>query len=1815
MRVESLEDRRMMAADPIHVGVVYLETDYLETDVGSDSAGDRFIVTFTGGAPGTKLTELRINTDKDGDGISVGDPIFDTAAGGRGKNGFHAFQLSPGQSELVEVEVVDGGQELILRPTDFQAGDRLIFTIDVDEVLRNLADLEQFNQRLDVITSGQEFQDSILEATFDAPNYYQSSVDAIFLNDYGDPKADFGLNLPPDESDDAESLPNRSAAAVGSVTQTPQPASIGGFVYRDDNDSGTKDPGEIGLGGVTVRLEPIDTIAPQTALTIKTNADGSYQFNNVMPGTYRIVEVDQPADLDDGTDAAGTVSGRVVGSAVNPGDQIVGVVLGGGDAGVNYNFGELPLGSIGGFVYLAAPGEDCDGDHDEEDSQPLSGVEVRLIGADGKTVATTRTGADGSYLFDNLHAGTYTVVEITPAGLIDGGAHTGDIRTLGSNILVGIGSAVDGGQITHIELPSGGHGESYNFCEAAPGSISGQVYHDRDNDGVRDTGEEAIANVSLDLVDSTGSVIATTQTNSQGQYLFDNIAPDTYTIVETQPAGYIDGKDTVGTINGSRVGRVGTDGDSLTQVVLLQGLHGVNYDFGERQVASITGRVHVDIDDDCVYDPGEMTLAGVVIELKDSTGKTVATTQTDAEGNYRFDNLLPGTYSVVEQQPSGYFEGGATPGSVGGVANGTNLIENITLTSGVNAVNYDFCERPPAEISGVVYVDRDADCVRDSGEEGLQGVLIELINSSGTVVATTTTDANGNYSFTNLQAGEYIVRETQPVGYFHGGQVAGSKGGNDSVADRISAIPVGWGETLTNYNFCEVLPAEISGVVYVDRDNDCVRDSGEEGLAGVLIELIDNTGKVVATTTTDSLGNYSFTNLQAGEYTVRETQPQGYFHGGQVAGSKGGNDSVADRISAIPVGWGETLTNYNFCEVLPAEISGVVYVDRDEDCVRDSGEEGLAGVLIELLDSSGNVVATTTTDATGNYSFTNLKAGEYLVRETQPDGYFHGGQVAGNKGGDDSLADRISAIPVGWGETLTDYDFCELLPSEISGVVYVDNDGDCVQDPNEIGLQGVRVELYDESGRFIAFTTTASDGSYSFGNLPKGVYTVRETQPDGYFHGGQVAGSGGGDDSVADVISQIALASGQSLTRYDFCELPPGSISGKVWSNLDLDQEFDDNEKPIPGVVIELLDESGNVIATTQTDANGCYEFTGLRPGRYQVKEYQPDGYFHGGQTIGTLGGRLIQFDLIGEIDLAGGEHGEDYNFPEVPPVTISGYVFQDGDALVLSEEPDPADLRDYRDGELTDDDTPLAGVTLELRDVFGVPIDPANDQLGGSSSGVIRVTTDENGYYEFVGLRPRIVYSVYQTQPNGFIDSLDTAGTTGGLAINLADFSDPSSLNTFISNLAAGGDPRFDAIFNIQVNPGGTSTSNNFSEIVIEDPPELPPWSYENPSNPAAPLTPIETFDPIVPIAAYGQYYDIAPPMLADDEWEVSWHLSVINGGFPRGQGAESAMVTSVDGRLQVQQATYRNAKDSGNAKVGQLPDSLVQVELSKGRWQILPSGTATLSKSTNDRAIKLGHADATALTGDFDGDGVDEAVLFINGQWFVDLNGDGQWDAGDLWVRLGTELDRPVVGDWDGDGKDDVGIFGRRWQNDAERIRQDPGLPDPANQRRRQLRREDLVHRELTEEEKQQRVLLRGEDGEWLADAVDHVFQYGEQVDTPIAGDWNGDGIDQIGVFRGGQWMLDEDGDGRWTSKDRPKNFGQPGDEPIVGDFNGDGIDEIGVVRGDLWIIDTDGDHRITGNDKQIRVPRPSGVSQPIVGDFDGDDVDDPGYYQAAS
>ncbi|MEM6472434.1 MAG: FG-GAP-like repeat-containing protein, partial [Planctomycetota bacterium] len=181
---------------------------------------------------------------------------------------------------------------------------------------------------------------------------------------------------------------------------------------------------------------------------------------------------------------------------------------------------------------------------------------------------------------------------------------------------------------------------------------------------------------------------------------------------------------------------------------------------------------------------------------------------------------------------------------------------------------------------------------------------------------------------------------------------------------------------------------------------------------------------------------------------------------------------------------------------------------------------------------------------------------------------------------------------------------------------------------------------------------------------------------------------------------------------------------------------------------------------------------------------------------------------------------------------------------------------------------------------------------------------------------------------------------------------------------------------------------------------------------------------------------------------------------------------------------------------------------------------------------------------------------------------------------------------------------------------IKADAGLPDPANRSRRFLenrKTQGLVSRQLRDKGTE-RVMRRVDRNDLRADAVDHVFLYGEDVDTPIAGDWNGDGIDQIGVFRAGVWVLDEEGDGRRKQSESQFEFGRPGDQPIVGDFDGDGIDDVGVRRGDVWIIDSDGDRKITAADERIEIPEGSQSDQAVVGDWNGDGKDDIGYYRKA-
>ena len=123
------------------------------------------------------------------------------------------------------------------------------------------------------------------------------------------------------------------------------------------------------------------------------------------------------------------------------------------------------------------------------------------------------------------------------------------------------------------------------------------------------------------------------------------------------------------------------------------------------------------------------------------------------------------------------------------------------------------------------------------------------------------------------------------------------------------------------------------------------------------------------------------------------------------------------------------------------------------------------------------------------------------------------------------------------------------------------------------------------------------------------------------------------------------------------------------------------------------------------------------------------------------------------------GVNGISYDFWEVVPAKISGYVFQDGPTIVVNKgDPEP-NIPALRDGKLTPDDKRLAGVVLELCDGSGYPL---TDAQGNH----ITAVTDANGYYEFTMLMPG-AYSVVETQPSGYVPGIDTVGSKGGLVVN----------------------------------------------------------------------------------------------------------------------------------------------------------------------------------------------------------------------------------------------------------------------------------------------------------------------------------------------------------------------------------------------------------------------------------------------------------------
>ncbi len=1169
-------------------------------------------------------------------------------------------------------------------------------------------------------------------------------------------------------------------------------ARISGTVYYDADNDGAKGGGEAGLSGITVTITGTSVTSSAVNKSAVTDASGNFTLGDLLPanGSGYTLTVTQPANYADGKKSAGTSGGTANAAGTR---TITAIALGAGANATGYFFGET-LGSLSGTIYYDA---NNDGAKLGATEVGIGGVTITLSGtaASGVNVCTLATctavtNAGGSFSFAELPAANgsgYTLTVTQPANYADGK------KTAGTS--GGTANAAGTRTITAIALAAGANGTGYLFGETL-GSLSGTVYYDANNDGAKlGAAETGISGVSIALTGidlaSGAAVSQTAVTDINGDYSFSDIPASGaggYTLTVTQPTNYADGKKAIGT-SGGTAGSPGVR--TITGINFAAGTNATGYLFGET-LGSLTGTVYYDSNDDGFkLGASETGIPGVTVTLSGNlaTGTPVSVSSvTDGSGNYSFSNIgasSAGGYTLTVTQPVIYADGKKVVGTSGGTAGapGIRTISDILFASGTNATGYLFGERL-GRLSGTVYTDRNNDGVHDADEPGISGVTLTLsgTDAAGAAVNRSMVSAtDGSFSFADVAASNgsgYTLTETQPVNYADGLETVGGLGGSAGAAGTsvISGIVFTAGASGNGYLFGDRLGGLI-GIVYVDDNNNGVKDAGEAGIANVSIALTgtDASGAAVnRSVITASDGTYSFADVAASNgtgYTLSETQPVGYLDGIETAGTLGGSAGAAGSsvISGIVYPAASNATGYLFGERLGV-LSGFVYYDANNNGAKEAGEEGIAGIAITLTgtDAASNPVnRTTTTGSDGGYTFSAMLSANssgYTLTEIQPPGMLDGKETAGTLGGvvDNSsftslaAQNQISAIPFAAGNSGTNYLFGERLGS-LAGIVYYDPNNNGLKDPGETGIAGATLTLTGTDATNVAINrtaTTAADGSYTFVDLPASDasgYTVTENQPVIYSDGAVTVGTAGGSIGI-NKISAIHFAVGMTATGYLFGERL-GSLSGTVYTDKNGDGVRDAGEPGISGITITLsgTDAAGSALSrTTLTVDDGSYSFKELpvaNSSGYTLTETQPINYLDGRETAGTLGGTVDNASFtalaiqnrISAIPFAPGDSGSGYLFGERLG-SLSGIVFYDANNNGAKEAGE--------DG--------LAGVGVSL----------TGTNIGGSALNLTTVTAAD-GSYSFVDIPASNAsgYTLTETQPPAYTDGQAIPGSAGGAA------------------------------------------------------------------------------------------------------------------------------------------------------------------------------------------------------------------------------------------------------------------------------------------------------------------------------------------------------------------------------------------------------------------------------------------------------------------
>ncbi len=301
---------------------------------------------------------------------------------------------------------------------------------------------------------------------------------------------------------------------------------------------------------------------------------------------------------------------------------------------------------------------------------------------------------------------------------------------------------------------------------------------------------------------------------------------------------------------------------------------------------------------------------------------------------------------------------------------------------------------PQPRVGDTVWMDYNADGIQDAGEPGLPGVIVNLHTSTGTLVASTTTDTYGTYEFSAVVPGSYYVAFNNPPGYVFTIRDAGASDAVDSDADSYGhthTFVVGSSDNLTID--AGLVPSSVGSVgdfVWRDSNGNGIQDTGESGLAGVLVKLYTSSGHYMASTTTNSYGYYQFNGLHPGDYLINVTPLMDHGFSPKDAGSSDSIDSDVNSSGTtdpINIGLGENESNVDAGLVVTGTIGDYVWNDPNANGIQDPGELGAEDIQVSLLDNNGVPIRTTITPGNGSYRFSGITPGTYSLEFLLPSGY------------------------------------------------------------------------------------------------------------------------------------------------------------------------------------------------------------------------------------------------------------------------------------------------------------------------------------------------------------------------------------------------------------------------------------------------------------------------------------------------------------------------------------------------------------------------------------------------------------------------------------------------------------------------------------------------------------------------------------------------------------------------------------------------------------------------------------------------------------